>query len=959
MVENKMFCTLLKKEIREDERTITIWANRSDVVDRSGHVIDDDAWELERFLSNPVVCAFHRYDRPPVAKALWARVVPGKGLMMKIKFASTDEGMEFYQLYSENILNAFSVGFSGKEYVEAEDMDSSELKKYIRNGITPNTIFKRVELFEVSCVAVPDNYASLVAKSIGSKSKELQDYVESIKKSPEYIELISEDETKDAPQEKAKIVGHIDLDFSAMPKSLDGAKELSLENKCADCEDKEKQMQESQEKSGDEDNIEKIETTEEYHHIPVRDAGDFVDDSFKTIDITDGIKAVIGKLKSDPEGSTHIQKYLFDVDKFTMEEAKAWVEDHKKAMDKPKKPCKKEDGCDGECTGEDCEEYDSCDEEMKKSIEDGSVEKKKLGSLYVDIKLGGEDIELLKSVNNQLNELSEKGIIGLEENEEKSELDEIIESSIKGLEDELIESKEIDARQDLDSVQKTIDLFNSMKINNLTNEMKEQIKKQYGEEFDISSVKVEPYGFEYKIFCKFIGCKVKEIFTNDFFIPTVERGNYLSAIKTLLKNETLLDQRAFTQNGCEVPLKYSTIKLNSKRSDEFLITGTQFYKSTDDEPFILQFYPVWGGMIVDIYCSKDKNKIAKTLFVDSVKWVEKNNFLRGEKFSVSGEFIERKEIGWDDVIYSSEKDKETIKKNVEKLSESSPSRGMMLVGPPGNGKTTLGKAMMNKMDSTFIWASSKDFEWGADYTLGIGFEMARKLAPSVFFIEDIDGWLNAYTVDLLKTEMDGIRDNKGVLTILTSNFPENMPDALIDRPGRFHHIINFSLPNKENRIKLLKFFAENADKESIEKFADMTEGYSGSHLRELVDFAKMISEDEEISIDEALMKSFEQMKEQRQLIHDIKNEPRKKEFVDVNIKNKSDIDFEIKETKTEEKTVIDFEIKEAKKENVDFYLTKEEAQEIIKNSIINVSKEMQSIEDLVDERIKRAKGIIF
>ena len=78
------------------------------------------------------------------------------------------------------------------------------------------------------------------------------------------------------------------------------------------------------------------EETENYIHIPVRDASDFVDDSFRTIDIDadKGIKAVIGKLKSDPKGSTHVQKYLFDKGKdWTMERAQAWVKEHKKAAD--------------------------------------------------------------------------------------------------------------------------------------------------------------------------------------------------------------------------------------------------------------------------------------------------------------------------------------------------------------------------------------------------------------------------------------------------------------------------------------------------------------------------------------------------------------------------------------------------------------------------------------------------
>jgi hypothetical protein len=78
------------------------------------------------------------------------------------------------------------------------------------------------------------------------------------------------------------------------------------------------------------------EETEDYIHVPVDDASDFVEGSFRTIDIDadKGIKAVVGKLKSDPEGSTHIQKFLFDKNKdWTMEKAQAWVDEHKRAAD--------------------------------------------------------------------------------------------------------------------------------------------------------------------------------------------------------------------------------------------------------------------------------------------------------------------------------------------------------------------------------------------------------------------------------------------------------------------------------------------------------------------------------------------------------------------------------------------------------------------------------------------------
>lgn len=86
----------------------------------------------------------------------------------------------------------------------------------------------------------------------------------------------------------------------------------------------------------------KVEETEDYIHVPVRSASDFVQDSFRTIDISksQGIKAVIGKLKSDPQGSTHVQKYLFAKSEgWTVDSATEWVEEHKeedKSMSKKK-----------------------------------------------------------------------------------------------------------------------------------------------------------------------------------------------------------------------------------------------------------------------------------------------------------------------------------------------------------------------------------------------------------------------------------------------------------------------------------------------------------------------------------------------------------------------------------------------------------------------------------------------
>lgn len=85
------------------------------------------------------------------------------------------------------------------------------------------------------------------------------------------------------------------------------------------------------------------ETTENNHHIPVKDAEGFVEGSFRTIEITAGIKAVIGKLTSDPSGPTVIEKYIFDKEKFSMAEAEKWVSEHKRSSGMELRSCGKSD----------------------------------------------------------------------------------------------------------------------------------------------------------------------------------------------------------------------------------------------------------------------------------------------------------------------------------------------------------------------------------------------------------------------------------------------------------------------------------------------------------------------------------------------------------------------------------------------------------------------------------------
>lgn len=184
------------------------------------------------------------------------------------------------------------------------------------------------------------------------------------------------------------------------------------------------------------------------------------------------------------------------------------------------------------------------------------------------------------------------------------------------------------------------------------------------------------------------------------------------------------------------------------------------------------------------------------------------------------------------------------------------------------GKTLSARVMMNETQCTFIWVSAKDFyRAGSFYAFSGALELARSLTPAIVLYEDVDNWITDYTVDLLKGELDGLVQTTGLTTILTTNFPDRLPAALIDRPGRFHDVLEIHLPTRDVRLRMLQKWAEGASLEAIAKMADDLDGYSGAHLYELCHFAKVLKDEDDCSIEDALVKAFDKVKEQRERIN--------------------------------------------------------------------------------------------
>lgn len=388
--------------------------------------------------------------------------------------------------------------------------------------------------------------------------------------------------------------------------------------------------------------------------------------------------------------------------------------------------------------------------------------------------------------------------------------------------------------------------------------------KSLSDAFDLPVLEDVTSSFKYTLYANYLGCDIKNIYMNGYEVPSPLLGAYMDAIDRITADFTVHDVRRFSSKGEETPPITAKIQLTRDKYGEYLVSGSKFCEH-DGYNIILSFSSSWYGLDFSIITSADKADANRELLNGIHKDASENVMLKGERFSLSGEFLDSTDEEWDDVIIPDD-DKTAIQKSMGVLADGK-SRGLLMVGPPGTGKTMTGRIMMNLTDSTYIWVSSRDFGYSPpSRIINLAFSMARRLAPTVLFMEDIDGWLGSASTDAMKTEMDGIRAMKGVMTVLTTNFPQRLPKALLDRPGRFHHVILFDLPDVRQRHQMLATWTEEVDEKTLIQIAKQTEGFSGAHIRELVDYAEFIAEEEGISTGESLLRSMEKLQEQRELV---------------------------------------------------------------------------------------------
>ena len=206
-------------------------------------------------------------------------------------------------------------------------------------------------------------------------------------------------------------------------------------------------------------------------------------------------------------------------------------------------------------------------------------------------------------------------------------------------------------------------------------------------------------------------------------------------------------------------------------------------------------------------------------------------------------------------------------------------KGVLLVGPPGTGKTLLAKAVAGEAGVEFLSISGSDF---VELYVGVGagrvrdlFEQAKKAAPAIIFIDEIDAVgrqrgsglggghdEREQTLNQLLVEMDGFNNNEGVIVMAATNRADILDNALL-RPGRFDRQVYVGLPDIKGREAILKVHARGkplGDDVDLNSIAKGTPGFTGADLENLLNEAALLAVRRkrkfivQVDIDDAILK---------------------------------------------------------------------------------------------------------
>jgi hypothetical protein len=198
-------------------------------------------------------------------------------------------------------------------------------------------------------------------------------------------------------------------------------------------------------------------------------------------------------------------------------------------------------------------------------------------------------------------------------------------------------------------------------------------------------------------------------------------------------------------------------------------------------------------------------------------------------------------------------------------------RGILLIGPPGNGKTHTVKALANWLAKPCLYVKSFAHRYRTEQDcMRDVFDRARKTNPCLLVMEDLDSLLNARNRSFFLNELDGFASNTGVVVLATTNHPERLDTAILERPSRFDRKYHFELPGVAERLAYIRTWTRGWGSElqlketGAEQVAGATEGFSFAYMKELFlsSMMRWIDEGAERGMDAIMLNQVTALREQ-------------------------------------------------------------------------------------------------
>ena len=297
---------------------------------------------------------------------------------------------------------------------------------------------------------------------------------------------------------------------------------------------------------------------------------------------------------------------------------------------------------------------------------------------------------------------------------------------------------------------------------------------------------------------------------------------------------------------------YTRVEVRPGKRGSFLLEGSQFFQLQNGSKRVWLFGQSFKSGICEVKLTmiaprKEKRQLhreAATL----TRCMNRHHYLHGQALRTDATLISRQDqVHWHDValepgVVAALKDNIIGMLSQRALFQRNgipQKRGILLYGPPGTGKTMVGKVLAGIHAATFIWVTAADNS-SVDSVRTI-FKLARRLKPTIVFLEDLDLYASertrgsSTTLGELLSQMDGLEQNDGLIVVATTNDLAAIEPALRDRPSRFDVVLELGLPKTMARRSILaKHLARQLPSDEVlDRAATDTAGLSGAQVREV------------------------------------------------------------------------------------------------------------------------------